>query len=540
MTERVSAPWWRDAVFYEVYLRSFADSDGDGVGDLPGIRSRLRYLADLGVDALWITPFYPSPLTDAGYDVADYRDVDPTYGGLAAFDALLADAHRLGLRVTVDIVPNHTSYRHPWFVDALSAAPGSRERARYLFRDGHGPGGDEPPNNWASVFGGPAWTRVPAADGRPGQWYLHLFTPEQPDLNWRNPEVGDEFESILRFWLDRGVDGFRIDVAHGLIKDAMLPDNPGVRHPGPDHDGTETLHAWDQPEVHEVFRRWRQVLDSYPGDRMAVGEAWVMNAERLAAYVRPDELQQAFNFLFLGAPWAAADMRQVIDASLAATALVGATTTWVLSNHDVVRHVTRYGDGAAGQRRARAALLLMLALPGSAYLYQGEELGLPQVEVAPAARQDPVWERTGHTEIGRDGCRVPVPWSGDAPPYGFSTTAQTWLPAPAGWADCTVAAESARGDSMLALYRAALRLRREWVGAGGGALRWMDRTGPSDLLDFERGGGATRVRCVVNLGAVAVSLPVGDVLLASGPLAGDRLPPDTAAWIRPVDPNLTA
>jgi alpha-glucosidase len=525
-------PWWRTAVFYEVYLRSFADSDGDGVGDLPGLRSRLPYLADLGVDALWITPFYPSPLADAGYDVADYRDVDPSYGGLAAFDDVLADAHALGLRVTIDIVPNHTSDQHPWFRAALTAAPGSPERDRYLFRDGRGPDGGRPPNNWESVFGGPAWTRVPAGpDGSPGQWYLHLFTAEQPDLNWRNPEVGDDFASTLRFWLDRGVDGFRIDVAHGLIKDAALPDNPGVRHPGPDHDGTETLHAWDQPEVHAIFRRWRAVLDSYPGDRMAVGEAWVLTAERLAAYVRPDELQQAFNFLFLSAPWSAPAMRTVIDDSLAATALVGATTTWVLSNHDVVRHVTRYGDGTTGQRRARAALLLLLALPGSAYLYQGEELGLPQVEVAPEARQDPVWERTGHTQIGRDGCRVPIPWSGDAPPYGFSSSADTWLPTPPGWAECTVSAESTRLDSMLALYRSALKVRRGFAGRTGSELRWKVSAG--DRLDFEVGTGDHRIRCVVNMGPTPVAPPPGTVVLASQPLVGDQLGRDTAVWLRP-------
>lgn len=411
------------------------------------------------------------------------------------------------------------------------AGGGSRERDRYLFRDGRGPGGDQPPNNWESVFGGPAWTRVPAgADGRPGQWYLHLFTAEQPDLNWRNAEVADDFEATLRFWLDRGVDGFRIDVAHGLIKDAALPDNPGVRHPGPDHDGTETLHAWDQPEVHAIFRRWRAVLDSYPGDRMAVGEAWVMTAERLAAYVRPDELQQAFNFLFLSAPWSAAAMRAVIDDSLAATALVGATTTWVLSNHDVVRHVTRYGDGPPGQRRARAALLVLLALPGSAYLYQGEELGLPQVEVAAEARQDPVWERTGHTQIGRDGCRVPIPWSGDTPPYGFSTSAHTWLPAPAGWATCTVAAQSAHPDSTLAHYREALRIRRQFARGGGVGLRWHD-AGP-DVLDFERGEDAHQLRCVVNMGPTPIPLPAGEVLLSSDPLSHGQLPTDTAVWLR--------
>ncbi|MGI9029053.1 MAG: alpha-amylase family glycosyl hydrolase, partial [Ilumatobacteraceae bacterium] len=299
-------PWWRHAVIYQIYVRSFADADGDGMGDLAGVRSHLPYLRQLGVDAVWLTPFYPSPQADAGYDVADYRDVDPLFGNLAEADGLIADAHALGLRVIVDIVPNHTSSEHRWFQEALAAPPGSRERARYLFRDGRGEDGVEPPNDWSSNFGGPAWTRVVADDGRPGQWYLHLFDAGQPDLDWLNDEVRAEFESVLRFWLDRGVDGFRIDVAHGLAKDPAMPDVAGRFESGPAPSGHP---HWDQDEVHEVYRAWRRLTNSYAGDRMFVGEIWLHSPEQVARYVRPDELHTAFNFHFLLAPWDAAAMR---------------------------------------------------------------------------------------------------------------------------------------------------------------------------------------------------------------------------------------
>ncbi len=522
-TPSAARPWWQTAVFYQIYVRSFADSDGDGVGDLPGIRSRLPYLRDLGVDALWLTPFYRSPMVDHGYDVADPRDVDPLFGTLADFDALARDAHDLGLRLTVDIVPNHSSSEHPWFRAALAAAPGGPERDRYLFRDGRGPGGQQPPNNWRSVFGGPAWERV--ADG---QWYLHLFAPEQPDLNWDSPEVTEDYQRTLRFWLDRGVDGFRIDVAHGLVKDAQLRENaPGDRMPLLGRQ-QQDAHAWNQPGVHEVFRSWRKVLDSYPGDRVAVGEIWVREAEDLARYVRPDELHLAFNFQLLKAPWDAAALRAGVDESLRALAAVGAPTTWVLSNHDVVRHLTRYGGGTVGRRRAAAALLLVAALPGPLYLYQGEELGLPEVDVPDAARQDPVWLRSGHTERGRDGCRVPIPWSGVAPPYGFCPVGvQPWLPMPADWAPVTVAAETDRADSMLGLYRRALSLRRSsGLAAGRDPVDWLP--GAASTLQFQRGG----VVVLLNLGPEPVPLPTGELLVSSGPLEADRVPTDTAVWVR--------
>jgi alpha-glucosidase len=515
-----SSPWWRDAVIYQVYIRSFADGDGDGMGDFSGLRSRLAYLAELGVDAVWLNPFYPSPQADAGYDVADYRDVDPRFGTLTEFDAFMATAHDLGVRVIVDLVPNHTSNEHEWFQAALASPPGSRERARYIFRDGGGPKGELPPNNWASNFGGPAWTRVTEADGSPGQWYLHLFAPQQPDLDWMNPEVIEEFDSILRFWLDRGVDGFRIDVAHGLAKD---PDLRNVTRQSPRGPAVEGHPHWDVDEVHDVYRGWRRVTDEYDHDPTFVGEVWVQSLRRLARYLRPDELHTAFNFNFLLAPWDATAMKGVIDETIEVLGEVGAPPTWVLSNHDVIRHVTRYGGGALGVRRARAAALLMLALPGGAYVYQGDELGLAEITDLPdEVRQDPVFLRTRGTkeaQIGRDGCRVPMPWSGDAPPFGFSANGATpWLPQPASWAALTAERQALDEDSMLTLYRTALRLRRELPALGEGPLSWLASTG-DDVLAFARPPGFA---CVVNFGEAPVARPASvpadaRVLLASAP-----------------------
>ncbi|WP_405493580.1 glycoside hydrolase family 13 protein [Streptomyces sp. NBC_00096] len=606
-----SGGWWRDAVIYQVYVRSFADSDGDGVGDLRGVRERLPHLARLGVDAVWLTPFYVSPQADGGYDVADYRTVDPLFGDLSDADDLVRAAHELGLRVIVDVVPNHTSERHAWFLEALAGAPGVRERARerYHFHPGRGPAGELPPNDWESVFGGPAWSRTPD-----GAWYLHLFAPEQPDLNWENPEVAEEFASVLRFWLDIGVDGFRVDVAHGMIKAPGLPDIG--RGAQATLIGTEPLPFFDQDGVHAIHRTWRRLLDSYGGQRIGVAEAWAPTSERLALYVRPDELHQAFNFRFLNCPWDAGAMRAVVDESLAATASVGAPTTWVLSNHDVVRHRTRYGSLA----RARAAALLMLALPGSAYVYQGEELGLPEVTDLPdAVRQDPAFRRgrrapdTGATttagagataaagagagagasagagapagasaEAGagagagastgagaeaagqeglRDGCRVPIPWSGQEPPYDFGP-AGSWLPQPDGWAGLSVAAQTGDPHSTLELYRAALELRRALPGlgapeagaagaasatsdaatpgastpdaatpdtTGGTGMQWLPA--PEGVLLFTRPGFA----CTLNTRPTVLELPSpGRPVLSSAPVETDgrtvRLPPDSCTW----------
>jgi len=562
--------WWRHAVIYQVYPRSFADSSGDGVGDLPGITARLDHLTDLGVDALWLSPFYRSPQADAGYDVADYRDVDPLFGTLADADALLARAHELGLRVIVDLVPNHTSDEHAWFRAALAAEPGTPERARYLFRDGRGETGELPPNNWQSVFGGPAWTRTTNPDGTGGQWYLHLFDARQPDLDWSNPEVRAEFEDVLRFWLKRGVDGFRVDVAHGLVKAEGLPDWAGhvdmiegaepdehavgpvlvsPRHPAP---------MFDQDGVHDVYRSWRTVLSEYGEDRILVAEAWVEPMERLARYVRPDEMHQAFNFPFLTTGWDASALRTVIGTSYAAADAVGAAPTWVLSNHDVVRHPSRLGlsapgsrpngighgdeqpDEALGLHRARAATLLMLALPGSAYLYQGEELGLPEhTDLDDTLREDPTFRRTGGAERGRDGCRVPLPWEADRPAFGFSPTGATWLPQPEGWGAYAVDAERGVPGSTLELYRSALALRRrENLGSGG--LAWTDggEVGsprwPAGTVAFVN----RDVLVVANLSADPVVLPAGaEVLLSSAPVAQapegtTPVPQDVTVWVR--------
>ncbi|WP_149182025.1 glycoside hydrolase family 13 protein [Streptomyces sp. TRM49041] len=485
--------WWRDAVIYQVYIRSFADSDGDGIGDLRGARERLSHLTRLGADAVWLTPFYASPQADGGYDVADYRAVDPVFGDLPDADDLVRTAHELGLRVIIDIVPNHTSDRHPWFQEALAGTG----RDRYHFRPGRGPDGALPPNDWESVFGGPAWTRV--ADG---QWYLHLFAPEQPDLNWENDAVRAEFESVLRFWLDLGVDGFRIDVAHGMVKAAGLPD---IGRPEQVRlIGSQQLPFFDQDGVHEIHRGWRRLLDTYsprlseqgalPSQRIAVAEAWAPSPERLALYVRPDELHQAFNFQYLQCPWEARALHRVIDESLRATTSVGAPTTWVLSNHDVVRHTTRYGS----LRRARAAALLMLALPGSAYLYQGEELGLPEVtELPDEVRQDPAFHRGEGQDGLRDGCRVPIPWAEEGPSYGFGP-GDSWLPQPAGWGRLSVEAQTGDPASTLELYRTALDLRRAHPALGaGGLVDWLPA--PEGVLAFRRRGedGAGLV-CVTN------------------------------------------
>ena len=529
----MAGPWWRDAVIYQVYVRSFADGDGDGLGDLPGVISRVPYLHRLGIDAVWLNPFYPSPQADAGYDVADYRDVDARFGTLDDADRLIAAAHDVGIRVIFDIVPNHTSDEHAWFRAAVAAGRGSPERARYVFRDGRGKGGGKPPNDWMSVFGGPAWTRVVESDGRPGQWYLHLFDRKQPDLDWTNREVHEEFLSILRFWFDRGVDGFRIDVAHGLAKEGGLPD---LADRFPSGGPADAAHPhWDVDAVHEVYREWRRVSDAYDGDRAFVGEVWVATPERLARYLRADELHTAFNFDFLLASWDAAGLRAAIDQSIDALVGVGAPATWVLSNHDVVRHVTRYGGGELGRRRARAAALLMLALPGGAYVYQGEELGLEEIlDLPDELREDPTFRRTEGAQKGRDGCRVPLPWSGTEPPFGFGPGPTTWLPQPVTWAAHT--AERQQGDpaSMLSLYQQALALRRRHAALGDGTMEWLDVG--THALAFRREPGFT---CVVNLGADDLALPDelvagSEVVLASHPLADRRrIPSDTTVWLTP-------
>ncbi len=534
--------WWRSAVIYQIYIRSFADGNGDGIGDLAGVRKHLGYLRDLGVDAIWFTPWYESPLADGGYDVADYRTINPAFGKLAEAEALIHEALQFGIRTIIDVVPNHISDQHPWFQQALAAGPGSPERERFWFRPGTGPDGDEMPTHWVSNFSGETWTRTTDADGTPGEWYLHLFTPQQPDLNWNHPDVRAEHEAILKFWFDRGVAGVRIDSAALLVKDADLPEVP--EHPGPGEHPNQ-----DRDELHDIYRGWRAIADSYPGTRVLVGEIWLPDIDRFAMYLRPDELHTAFNFDFLARPWNARELRASIDETLAAHAPVNAPSTWVLSNHDVTRPVTRYGredssfafvkkrvgtptDLALGERRARAAALLTAALPGSLYIYQGDELGLPEVEDLPADRlEDPMHFRSGGIDPGRDGCRVPLPWRGIRPPFGFSPAGasdEPWLPQPESWAHLTVEAEQSNPSSMLWLYRQALRIRRKNDGLGDGPLDWRD--GPDDVLVFARGEHFVNV---TNLSDAPIALPEHTaILLCSSPLEYGLLPPDSTAWLR--------
>ena len=530
--------WWRNAVIYQIYPRSFADASGDGYGDLPGIIGRLPYLARLGVDAIWLSPFYLSPMADAGYDVADYEVVDPLFGETADAGRLITQAHDLGIKVIIDLVPNHTSDEHEWFRAAVDAGPGSSERDMYIFGDGRGDDGELPPNNWSSVFGSSGWTRLTRPDGTPEQWYLHLFDIKQPDLNWEDERVRVAFDDVLRHWLDAGVDGFRVDVAHGLVKEAGLPDAEEVT----ELLGTNLGPMWDQDGVHEIYRRWHSVLQEYEGDRALVAEAWVPDLDRLALYVRPDEMHQAFNFDFLTAPWDAPGYRSVIRDSIAANDAVGAPTTWVLSNHDVMRHASRLGrtdtanrngagpgdpqpDNELGLRRARAATLMMLALPGSAYVYQGEELGLPEHTMIPHEfRQDPVWERSGHEQVGRDGCRVPSPWKADAPGLGFSPSGKTWLPQPAAYGRLAVDQQIDVPGSTWSLYRDALALRKSHA-LGDGTCAWVDGFG-DDVVAFTNGD----VTVLANVGGSPVALPDGEVLLASTDVEGE-LPTDATVWL---------
>ncbi|WP_026821057.1 glycoside hydrolase family 13 protein [Arthrobacter castelli] len=572
------SPWWSTAVIYQIYPRSFSDADGNGMGDLKGVTDRLPYLSRLGIDAVWISPFYVSPQADAGYDVADYRDVDPRFGTLTDFDQMLAAAHERGIRVIVDLVPNHTSDQHAWFRQALESGPGSAARDRYMFRDGRGEHGELPPNNWQSVFGGPAWTRLEEADDGAAtgpQWYLHLFDARQPDLNWQNEEVRQEMVSILRFWLDRGVDGFRIDVAHGLVKAEGLPDWAGqaamvsgesstaeatnvedeeeVRMGGSAQQEPPRSPMFDQEGVHDIYRQWNEVLAEYHGDRMLVAEAWVEPAERLARYIRPGEMHQAFNFDFLLAGWNARRMAKSIDESLTAAASVGAPSTWVLSNHDTIRHPTRFGladptsvpkgigrqdeqpDESLGLARARAATLIMLALPGSAYLYQGEELGLPEhTELDHAARQDPAYFRTGGEERGRDGCRVPLPWNSQSAGFGFGPddAAEPWLPQPESFGRYAVDRQDGVPGSTLEFYRSALSHRARFQ-LGTGVLVWSPANKPgSGVLSFTNG----QVLMVANLSTDSIDLPPEhQVIISSGPdaLDGSHLSPNAAVWMTP-------
>ncbi|MFK8025679.1 MAG: alpha-amylase family glycosyl hydrolase [Ilumatobacter sp.] len=543
-TPAAEAEWWRHAVVYQIYVRSFADGNGDGTGDIAGMRARLPYLERLGIDAIWVNPWYHSPLHDGGYDVADYRKINEQFGTTAEAEEFIADARSHGIRVIVDLVPNHLSSDHRWFTAALASSPGSPERARFHFLPGRGDDGSEPPNDWRSVFGGPAWTRVTEVDGSPGEWYLHLFDTTQPDVNWENSEVAEELDAVMRFWLDRGASGFRVDVAHSLVKAPGYPDLGDRSH----RDGaawTEGHPHWDRDEIHAINRRWRATLDEYP-DTMMVAEAWV-RADRRPLYLRPDEYHQAFDFDFLGTAWDAEEFRRMIGSSFDAARAVGSHPTWVLSNHDVVRHATRYGlpkgvdsggwlldgphdllDAARGERRARAAALVTLGLPGSTYVYQGDELGLPEVWDLPTeVLDDPVWTDSLGTRKGRDGCRVPLPWTADGPSFGFGT-AEPWMPQPDLFAGLAASEQDGSPSSTLELYRNAIRTRRE-VLAGGDHLEFGELG--DDVLDIDRGG----VRIVINMGDESIPMPPGEIIVSSDPDQHDspsKLAPDCGVWLR--------
>lgn len=545
---KAGGEWWRSGVIYQIYPRSFADANGDGMGDLQGIKSRLPKLQELGVDAVWLSPFYRSPQKDAGYDVSDYCDVDPLFGTLADFDEMLAEAHRLGLKVLIDLVPNHTSSEHVWFKNAIASAKGSAEREFYHFKDGKGANGELPPNNWLSLFGGPAWTQAPD-----GQWYLHLFDSSQPDLNWANPVVQQTFEDILRFWLDRGVDGFRVDQPHAMAKAEGLPDHPDIERAGAGFiEGEASPPMWFQPEVHPIFRRWRQILDSYPGDRAMCGEAYVLPLKFMALWVRPDEFNQTFNFRFLDSEWNAKNIFNSVSESFEAFDEVGAPSTWVFSNHDIIRHASRMGgikgrptasdgvgptdpqpDRELGLRRARAATLFMLGLPGAAYLYQGEELGLPEhTTLAPEFRQDPTFFRTAGKRVGRDGCRVSLPWeAGVTETNGFNTTGKSWLPQSDIYREYSRDLQEQVPESTLNLYKHALKLRKQ-LKFGEGSFEWLDGYLGDSVLGYRNGNHVV----IHNFGGEPIDLPDGKVIASSlhGMQTGHRLVEDQTVWIELV------
>ena len=548
-TARSGAQWWRSGTIYQIYPRSFADANGDGMGDLAGITSRLESLATLGIDAVWLSPFYTSPQKDAGYDVADYCDVDELFGTLEDFDRMLERAHELGLKVLIDLVPNHSSDKHKWFQAAINSPEGSREREFYHFKQGRGENGELPPNNWVSMFGGPAWTRLIEKDGTPGEWYLHLFDSSQPDLNWANPEVQSAFEDILRFWLDRGVDGFRVDQPHAMAKAAGLPDHPDVERAGAGFiEGEASPPMWFQEEVHPIFRRWREILNSYPGDRAMCGEAYVLPLSFMALWVRPDEFNQTFNFRFLDSEWKPETLFASINESFAAFDSVGAPSTWVLSNHDIVRHASRMGgltgrptasdgvgpgdpqpDRELGLRRARGATMFMLGLAGASYLYQGEELGLPEhTTLAPEFRQDPTFARTSGKRVGRDGCRVPLPWqAGVGAANGFNTTGASWLPQPELYREYSRDLQDGVAGSTLELYKSALHIRRE-LKLGEGSFAWLPQFTNENSLGYRNGG----ILVIHNFGREPIAMPTGEVILRSANESDQKhIAADETVWI---------
>ncbi|CAN2169377.1 AmyA Glycosidases [Candidatus Nanopelagicaceae bacterium] len=551
--------WWRQAVIYQIYPRSFKDSNGDGIGDIKGITSQIDYLSSLNVDAVWLSPFYPSALADGGYDVDDYRDVDPKLGSLADFDEMLSKLHEVGIRVFVDIVPNHSSNRHEWFKEAIAAEPGSAARNRYIFRDGKGPNGELPPTNWPSHFAPSAWSHESTQGGKFNQWYCHLFAPEQPDFNWDNREIEDDFLKTLKFWADRGVDGFRIDVAHALKKDLSEPLKDQARYPDLVNRKPDENILFDRDEVHEIYKEWRQLFNQYDPPRVAVAESYVP-ADRLALYASPEELGQAFNFELLNANFNAHEYKTVVDRAFKQAQSIGSSTTWCLNNHDQMRPATKYGllptvdqirwknsagttspiDAELGLRSAIAASMFIMALPGCTYIYQGEELGLQEVLGIPEDQiQDPQYLRNHKVDVGRDGCRVPLPWTATGPSYGFGTGG-SHLPQPQWFSEWSIEGESKDSESPLSIFRKALALRKELVAPE--EMTWHE-TGNLHVLHFSRPNGW---HCITNFGRGHFDLTgKGEILHASGPLSeagiylvhgvetsGNDLPPATTVWLR--------
>ena len=511
--------WWKHGVVYQIYPRSFMDSNGDGVGDLAGIRAQLDHLAWLGIDAIWLSPIFPSPMADFGYDVSNYCDIDPRFGDLAEFDALLAEAHARGIRVMLDWVPNHTSDQHAWFRESRASRT-SAKRDWYVWRDARADG--SPPNNWAAMFGGPAWQ----LDAETGQLYLRSFLKEQPDLNWRNPEVERAMHGVLRFWLDRGVDGFRIDVIHRIAKDPELRDNPPSDRPGPGWGGQLHVHDENHPDIHGFLRRIRAVLDQYD-ERAAVGEVGLVPDQVASYYGRGDELHLAFNFAFLLARWDAATFAR----ELAHFEGVVPAEGWpdlVLSNHDIPRHATRWDHPELGEARARAMAVFLLATRGTPFLYYGEELGMRNGEIPPERRQDPLaW--TLNEKASRDGERTPMQWSPE-PGAGFSS-GDPWLPLASGWQTRNVEAQRADRTSLLWLYRDLLALRRRTPALERGSFRELP--GGSGVLAWERRQERSRALVALNFGDVerAATFPSAAVRDGVWTRAGAPLPSDASQLV---------
>jgi alpha-glucosidase len=551
--------WWRQAIIYQIYPRSFKDSNGDGIGDLKGVTSKIDYLSSLNIDAVWLSPFYPSALADGGYDIDDYRDVDPKLGTLDDFDEMLSKLHDVGIRVFVDIVPNHSSNRHQWFIEAINSEPGSAARNRYIFRDGKGANGELPPTDWPSHFAPSAWTHESAQGGKHNQWYCHLFAPEQPDFNWDNREIEDDFLTTLKFWADRGVDGFRIDVAHALKKDLSEPLKNQARYPDLVNRKPEDNILFDRDEVHEIYKEWRKLFNQYDPPRVAVAESYVP-ADRLALYASPEELGQAFNFELLDANFNAYEFKNVVDRAFLQAKSIGSSTTWCLNNHDQMRPATKFGllptvdrirwknsagktsplDRELGIRSAVAASMFIMALPGCTYIYQGEELGLHEVIGIPEDQiQDPQYLRNHKVDVGRDGCRVPLPWTSTGSSFGFGT-GSSHLPQPDWFADYSVENESGIETSPLSIFRKALALRKSLIAPE--EMTWHE-TGDASVLHFSRPNGW---HCITNFGRGHFDLTgKGEVIHSSAPLAepgiylvhgvettGNDLPPATTVWLQ--------